>query len=148
MQTYLDLIKAAYTHYWHYLKLTILIQVNWENYFYRLLIIALFVWVWRLFFLGEKNNLCFENIFGQILFTCFFIFFIEFNCAYRTVKCYSLAFCGLSQPYQLICFQFLPNQNKFITLFCKNFYIFRSDKFYTMVHTQINPQSSVSLELP
>ncbi|MFL3660524.1 MAG: sterol desaturase family protein [Polaribacter sp.] len=76
MQTYLELIKAAYTNYWHYLKQSVLMQLAWENYFYGLLIISLFVWGLEAVFPWRKQQSLFRKDFWLDIFYMFFNFFL------------------------------------------------------------------------
>ncbi|EAR11782.1 Sterol desaturase [Polaribacter irgensii 23-P] len=76
MNTYLDLIKAAYTNYWNYLKQSVLMELNWENYFYGLLIISLLVWTLELIFPWRKEQSLFRKDFWLDTFYMFFNFFL------------------------------------------------------------------------
>ena len=44
MNKYLDIIKNSYSDYWNYIKQSVLFELNWENYFYGLIVISLVVW--------------------------------------------------------------------------------------------------------
>ena len=43
MQKYIDIIKTSYAEYWNYIKQSVLMELNWENYFYGLLLISFVV---------------------------------------------------------------------------------------------------------
>ncbi|WP_288955226.1 hypothetical protein [uncultured Polaribacter sp.] len=34
MDKYLEIIKQSYSDYWNYIKQSVLMELNWENYFY------------------------------------------------------------------------------------------------------------------
>lgn len=72
---YLDIIIKSYLNYLNYLK-SELIYPNWDNYFYGLIIISLFVWILELLFPWRKNQPIFRNGFWLDLFYMFFNFFI------------------------------------------------------------------------
>ena len=76
MQKYLDIIKNSYSGYWNYLKNSILMDLNWENYFYGLIIISLVVWGLELLFPWRKNQPIFRKDFCLDTFYMFFNFFL------------------------------------------------------------------------
>lgn len=76
MKNYLDLIKNSYSNYWNYLKQSVLMELNWENYFYGLIIISLVVWVLEILFPWRKNQSIFRKDFWLDAFYMFFNFFL------------------------------------------------------------------------
>jgi len=76
MEKYLDIIKNSYSGYWNYLKQEILLQGNWDNYFYGLIIISLAVWVLEIVFPWRKNQSIFRKDFWLDIFYMFFNFFL------------------------------------------------------------------------
>jgi len=76
MNKYLEIIKNAYSGYWNYLKQSILMDLNWENYFYGLLLISFAVWVLELIFPWRKNQPVFRKDFWLDTFYMFFNFFL------------------------------------------------------------------------
>ncbi|CAM1370360.1 sterol desaturase [Tenacibaculum soleae] len=76
MNKYLDIIKNSYTDYWNYLKQSVLMELNWENYFYGLIIISLVVWALEIIFPWRKNQSIFRKDFWLDVFYMFFNFFI------------------------------------------------------------------------
>lgn len=76
MHTYLDLIRTSYTNYCQYLKQTVLMELNWDNYFYGLLIISLFVWTLEAIFPWRKQQSLFRKYFFLDTFYMFFNFFL------------------------------------------------------------------------
>lgn len=76
MHTYLDLIRTSYTNYWQCLKQTVLMELNWDNYFYGLLIISLFVWTLEAIFPWRKQQSLFRKDFFLDTFYMFFNFFL------------------------------------------------------------------------
>lgn len=76
MQKYIDLIKNAYAGYWNYLKNEILLQNQWDNYFYGLIAISLIVWALEIIFPWRKNQSIFRKDFWLDIFYMFFNFFI------------------------------------------------------------------------
>ena len=76
MQKYLDIIKNSYSGYWNYLKNSVLMDLNWENYFYGLIIISLVVWGLELLFPWRKNQPIFRKDFWLDTFYMFFNFFL------------------------------------------------------------------------
>lgn len=76
MEKYLDLIKNSYSGYWNYLKHELLLQNNWDNYFYGLIAISLIVWFLEYLFPWRKNQGLFRKDFWLDTFYMFFNFFI------------------------------------------------------------------------
>ncbi len=76
MEKYLDIIAQSYRDYWNYLKNEILLQNNWDNYFYGLIIISLVVWVLEIAFPWRKNQSVFRKDFWLDMFYMFFNFFL------------------------------------------------------------------------
>ncbi|QNM85551.1 sterol desaturase family protein [Polaribacter pectinis] len=76
MNKYIDLIKNSYSDYWNYLKNSVLMELNWENYFYGLIIISLVVWGLEALFPWRKNQSLFRKDFWLDTFYMFFNFFL------------------------------------------------------------------------
>ncbi|QXP65491.1 sterol desaturase family protein [Polaribacter sp. AHE13PA] len=76
MNKYLDIIKNSYSDYWNYVKQSVLMDLNWENYFYGLIIISLVVWGLEAIFPWRKNQSLFRKDFWLDTFYMFFNFFI------------------------------------------------------------------------
>ncbi|MEL0644111.1 sterol desaturase family protein [Olleya sp. Ti.3.14] len=76
MEKYLDIIKNAYFGYWNYLKHQIIFPNNWDNYFYGLIIISLFVWGLEILFPWRKKQSIFRKDFWLDTFYMFFNFFL------------------------------------------------------------------------
>ncbi|WBX71012.1 sterol desaturase family protein [Tenacibaculum retecalamus] len=76
MNKYFDIIKNSYSDYWNYLKQTVLMQLNWENYFYGLIVISLVVWALEIVFPWRKNQSIFRKDFWLDVFYMFFNFFL------------------------------------------------------------------------
>ncbi|WP_299106403.1 sterol desaturase family protein [uncultured Tenacibaculum sp.] len=76
MNKYLDIIKNSYSDYWNYLKQSVLLELNWENYFYGLIIISLVVWGLEMLFPWRKNQSLFRKDFWLDTFYMFFNFFL------------------------------------------------------------------------
>ncbi|MDE0535301.1 sterol desaturase family protein [Tenacibaculum sp. L6] len=76
MNKYLDIIKNSYTGYWNYIKQSVLMELNWENYFYGLIIISLVVWGLEIVFPWRKNQPLFRKDFWLDTFYMFFNFFL------------------------------------------------------------------------
>lgn len=72
---YLEIISKSYLNYFNYLK-NELVYPNWDNYFYGLILISLFVWILELLFPWRKNQPLFRDGFWLDLFYMFFNFFI------------------------------------------------------------------------
>lgn len=76
MNKYIDIIKNSYAGYWNYLKQSVLLELNWENYFYGLIIISLVVWLLEIVFPWRKNQKLFRKDFWLDTFYMFFNFFL------------------------------------------------------------------------
>ncbi|MCL7764355.1 sterol desaturase family protein [Polaribacter sp. Z014] len=76
MNKYLDIIKNSYSDYWNYVKQSVLMELNWENYFYGLIIISLVVWGLEIIFPWRKNQSIFRKDFWLDTFYMFFNFFL------------------------------------------------------------------------
>ena len=76
MNKYLEIIKNSYSGYWNYIKQSVLMELNWENYFYGLIIISLVVWGLEMIFPWRKNQSIFRKDFWLDAFYMFFNFFI------------------------------------------------------------------------
>ncbi|NVK09531.1 MAG: sterol desaturase family protein [Tenacibaculum sp.] len=76
MDKYIDIIKNSYTGYWNYIKQSVLMELNWENYFYGLIIISLIVWALEIIFPWRKNQPLFRKDFWLDTFYMFFNFFL------------------------------------------------------------------------
>lgn len=76
MNKYLELIKDSYSNYWNYIKNSVLMDLNWENYFYGLIIISLIVWSLEAIFPWRKNQSLFRKDFWLDTFYMFFNFFL------------------------------------------------------------------------
>lgn len=76
MEKYVDLIKNSYYGYWNYIKRAVFMELNWENYFYGLIIISLLVWALEAIFPWRKNQSLFRKDFWLDSFYMFFNFFL------------------------------------------------------------------------
>ena len=76
MEKYLDIIRDSYSGYWNYLKNEVLLQNNWDNYFYALIVISLIVWVLEIAFPWRKDQSIFRRDFWLDTFYMFFNFFL------------------------------------------------------------------------
>lgn len=76
MEKYLEIIQNSYSGYWNYLKNEILMQTNWVNYFYGLILISIAVWLLEIAFPWRKNQALFRKDFWLDTFYMFFNFFI------------------------------------------------------------------------
>ena len=76
MNKYLDIIENSYSDYWNYIKQSVLLELNWENYFYGLIIISLVVWGLEAIFPWRKNQSIFRKDFWLDTFYMFFNFFL------------------------------------------------------------------------
>ncbi|SED94603.1 Sterol desaturase/sphingolipid hydroxylase, fatty acid hydroxylase superfamily [Tenacibaculum sp. MAR_2010_89] len=76
MNKYLEIIKNSYTGYWNYLKQSVFFELNWENYFYGLILISFVVWGLELIFPWRKKQPIFRKDFWLDIFYMFFNFFI------------------------------------------------------------------------
>lgn len=75
MEKYIDIIINSYGGYFGYL-INEIQYWKWDNYFYGLLAISLFVWMLELLFPWRKNQRVFRKDFWLDLFYLFFNFFI------------------------------------------------------------------------
>lgn len=76
MEKYLEIIQNSYSGYWNYLKNEILMQTNWVNYFYGIILISIAVWLLEIAFPWRKNQALFRKDFWLDTFYMFFNFFI------------------------------------------------------------------------
>jgi len=76
MNKYIDIIKSSYADYWNYIKQSVLMELNWENYFYGLILISLLVWGLEAIFPWRKNQSLFRKDFWLDTFYMFFNFFL------------------------------------------------------------------------
>jgi sterol desaturase/sphingolipid hydroxylase (fatty acid hydroxylase superfamily) len=76
MQKYLEIIKTSYSNYWNYLKQSVFMELNWDNYFYGLILISLVVWGLETIFPWRKNQPLFRKDFWLDTFYMFFNFFL------------------------------------------------------------------------
>ncbi|WP_111708319.1 sterol desaturase family protein [Lutibacter citreus] len=76
MEKYIDIIKNSYNGYWNYIQQEILLQTNWVNYFYGLILISLIVWILEIIFPWRKNQSIFRKGFWLDVFYMFFNFFL------------------------------------------------------------------------
>ncbi|QKX04286.1 sterol desaturase family protein [Aquimarina sp. TRL1] len=76
MKKYLQIISDSYSGYWQYLKNEILLQNDWDNYFYGLILISLIVWGLELIFPWRKDQAIFRKDFWLDTFYMFFNFFL------------------------------------------------------------------------
>ena len=76
MDKYLNVLLNSYADYWNYIKQSVLLQLNWENYFYGLIIISLIVWGLEIAFPWRKNQSIFRKDFWLDTFYMFFNFFL------------------------------------------------------------------------
>ena len=76
MQDILETISNSYSGYWNYLKNQILLNSNWDNYFYGLIIISVVVFALEILFPWRKNQLVFRKDFWLDTFYMFFNFFL------------------------------------------------------------------------
>ena len=76
MNKYLDIIKNSYSDYWNYIKQSVLMELDWENYFYGLIVISLVVWGLEIIFPWRKNQSIFRKDFWLDTFYMFFNFFL------------------------------------------------------------------------
>jgi sterol desaturase/sphingolipid hydroxylase (fatty acid hydroxylase superfamily) len=76
MNKYLDIIKNSYAGYWNYIQKSVLMELNWENYFYGLILISLVVWGLEMLFPWRKNQAVFRKDFWLDIFYMFFNFFL------------------------------------------------------------------------
>ena len=76
MNDYIELIKNSYSNYWNYLKNEVLLQNNWDNYFYGLIIISLLIWILEIAFPWRKHQALFRKDFWLDTFYMFFNFLL------------------------------------------------------------------------
>ncbi|MDO6674174.1 sterol desaturase family protein [Tenacibaculum sp. 1B UA] len=76
MDTYTNIIKNSYTGYLNYIKQSVLMELNWDNYFYGLILISLIVWGLEIIFPWRKNQPLFRKDFWLDTFYMFFNFFL------------------------------------------------------------------------
>ncbi len=76
IEKYIDIIKNSYVGYWNYIQQEIMLQTNWVNYFYGLIIISLVVWFLEIIFPWRKNQSIFRKGFWLDIFYMFFNFFL------------------------------------------------------------------------
>lgn len=76
MNKYIDIIKKSYSDYWNYIKQSVLMELQWENYFYGLIVISLVVWGLEIIFPWRKNQPLFRKDFWLDTFYMFFNFFL------------------------------------------------------------------------
>ncbi len=76
MNKYLDIIKNSYSDYWNYIRQSVLLELNWENYFYGLILISVLVWGLEILFPWRKNQPIFRKDFWLDTFYMFFNFFL------------------------------------------------------------------------
>lgn len=75
MEKYLNIIESSYKGYFNYLKHEIT-TLDWDNYFYGLIIISVVVWLLELLFPWRKNQPVFRKDFWLDTFYMFFNFFL------------------------------------------------------------------------
>jgi sterol desaturase/sphingolipid hydroxylase (fatty acid hydroxylase superfamily) len=76
MEKYLEIISNSYSGYWNYIKQSVLFELNWENYFYGLILISIIVCILEIAFPWRKNQPFFRKDFWLDTFYMFFNFFI------------------------------------------------------------------------
>jgi len=76
MDKYLEIISNSYSDYWNYIKQSVLFELNWENYFYGLILISLVVWGLEILFPWRKNQSIVRKDFWLDTFYMFFNFFL------------------------------------------------------------------------
>lgn len=76
MDKYQDIIKNSYSGYWNYIQKSVLMELNWENYFYGLILISLVVWGLEMVFPWRKNQPIIRKDFWLDTFYMFFNFFL------------------------------------------------------------------------
>ena len=76
MNKYIEIIKSSYSDYWNYVKQSVLLELDWENYFYGLIIISLIVWSLEILFPWRKNQPIIRKDFWLDVFYMFFNFFL------------------------------------------------------------------------
>jgi len=76
MNKYIEIISKSYSDYWNYIKQSVFMELNWENYFYGLIIISIVVWGLEIAFPWRKNQPIFRKDFWLDVFYMFFNFFL------------------------------------------------------------------------
>lgn len=76
MNKYINIIKNSYSDYWNYIKQSVLMELEWENYFYGLIVISIAVWGLEILFPWRKNQPIIRKDFWLDGFYMFFNFFI------------------------------------------------------------------------
>ncbi len=76
MEKYIEIIKNSYTGYWSYLKNEILLQNQWDNYFYGLILVSIIVWGLEIVFPWRKDQARLRKDFWLDAFYMFFNFFL------------------------------------------------------------------------
>ncbi len=75
MEKYSEIFKNSYQGYFNYL-LDEITRFHWENYFYGLIVVSLFVWGLEMLFPWRKNQKVFRKDFWLDTFYMFFNFFL------------------------------------------------------------------------
>ncbi|WP_375238511.1 sterol desaturase family protein [Aurantibacter sp.] len=76
MGNLIEIIQNSYSGYWNYLKNQILLNSNWDNFFYGLILISVVVFILELVFPWRKNQPVFRKDFWLDTFYMFFNFFL------------------------------------------------------------------------
>ncbi|OIQ27338.1 MAG: sterol desaturase [Bacteroidetes bacterium MedPE-SWsnd-G2] len=76
MEKYIQIILESYSGYWNYIKKLVLLEGNWDNYFYGLILVSLIIWGLELAFPWRKNQAAFRKDFWLDTFYMFFNFFL------------------------------------------------------------------------
>jgi sterol desaturase/sphingolipid hydroxylase (fatty acid hydroxylase superfamily) len=116
MNKYIEIIKSSYSDYWNYVKQSVLLELDWENYFYGLIIISLIVWSLEILFPWRKNQPIIRKDFWLDAFYMFFNFFllnliVLIALSNSAAQLFNdlLSFTGISiQDFQLIDLNALP----------------------------------------
>ena len=116
MNKYVEIIKSSYSDYWNYVKQSVLLELDWENYFYGLIIISLIVWSLEILFPWRKNQPIIRKDFWLDAFYMFFNFFllnliVLIALSNSAAQLFNdlLSFTGISiQDFQLIDLNALP----------------------------------------
>ncbi len=108
MNKYINIIKDAYTGYWSYLTNEIL-DPSWQNYFYWLIGLSLFVWILEIIIPWRKKQSVFRQDFWLDGFYMFFNYFLFSLIAYNAISNVAVAvfddFLGLFGVTNIIAFQ-------------------------------------------
>jgi sterol desaturase/sphingolipid hydroxylase (fatty acid hydroxylase superfamily) len=116
MNKYLEIIKNSYSSYWNYLKQSVFMELNWDNYFYGLIIISLLVWGLEVLFPWRKNQSLFRKDFW--LDTLNLLVLIALSNAAATVFNDALGVVGLSvSNFQLLEINTLPFLARILVFF-------------------------------